>query len=296
MPPRPVLSGVVAFHPDPVHLSALCDGLAAQSTRVVVVMNSALPPDLRQRLASLPNLTLIDAGRNRGIGAALNLIAAEAADTDAVALFDQDSSPPDDLIARLQAAWARLVDAGEHPAVVGPVLVARPGSPGKAPTYRFAAADAGRDLRRVAFLPTSGSLIQAAALRWVGPFRDDYFIDGIDLEWCFRATAAGLTCWLDTACTMPHSVGSGVIGGGRLRWSMPNQRPFRMYCLLRNTIYGLRLRHIPLGWKLRQLAYLPLQMAAFLVRHRFRWAVTRQLLLGLRDGLAGRLGPPPILP
>jgi len=74
---------------------------------------------------------------------------------------------------------------------------------------------------------------------------------------------------------------------------MPNQKPFRMYSYLRNTLYGLRLGHVPLGWKARQLAYLPLQMFGFARHHGFSGHAVRPMLAGIRDGLLGRLGVPP---
>ncbi len=91
---------------------------------------------------------------------------------------------------------------------------------------------------------------------------------------------------------MEHTVGTGTIplGFGR---TMPNQKPFRMYSYVRNTLYGFRLGHVPLGWKLRQAAYLPLQMIGFARHHGFRREAVLPLLAGLRDGILGRLGVPP---
>ncbi len=126
----------------------------------------------------------------------------------------------------------------------------------------------------VDFLPTSGTLFNLRVLRETGLFRADFFIDAIDLEWCFRAWARGGSCWLAGDVPMVHTVGSGAIPLG-FGLTMPNQRPFRMGTYLRNTVYGFRLAHIPLGWKLRQAAYLPLQIWGFARHHGFRAEAVR---------------------
>ncbi|MCW6511438.1 glycosyltransferase family 2 protein [Lichenifustis flavocetrariae] len=291
---EPILAGVVVFNPNPVQLRTLVDELRKQATGVVLFLNSALPEDLRHDFAFLPDVSMIEATSNLGIGVGLNILALAACLRGAggIVFFDQDSTPPSGLIGRLDAAWADLVDAGVRPAVVSPVLVPEPGTISKAPTYQYLNRPALGSARQVSFVPTSGSLVATDVLRRIGFFRADYFIDGIDLEWSFRAVRQGYSCWVQTSCAMPHAVGSGVIGSRRFGWRMPKQRPFRMYCVVRNTVYGLRLGHIPLSWKLKQVAYLPVQTGAFLLHHRLKWSVLKLLLLGVRDGLAARLGPP----
>lgn len=290
----PIFAGVVVFHPDPVRLRSLVATLRDQAAGVVLFLNSSLPDHLEAFFATLPNLSLIGRRENLGVGAGLNGIAGEAHARGAagVVLFDQDSSPPPDLIDRLRSAWRALTAAARRPAVVAPLLVAERDATSKPPTYRYTRGPRQGPLRPVRFVPTSGSLIALADFERIGPFRADFFIDGIDIEWSFRASHAGYSCWVDTSCPMPHTVGAGVIGIERLGWRMPQQKPFRMYCVLRNTLYGLRLKHIPLGWKLRQLAYLPLQAGAFALHHRLRGRVVRSLALGVLDGIGGRLGPP----
>ena len=94
---------------------------------------------------------------------------------------------------------------------------------------------------------------------------------------------------------MEHTVGTGSIPLP-FGFRMPRQRPFRMYCHLRNTLYGFRLPHIPLRWKARQAAYMGVQVAAYAVHHRGSRAAVAPLLAGLWDGVRGRLGVPPGAP
>jgi rhamnosyltransferase len=149
-------------------------------------------------------------------------------------------------------------------------------------------------LAPVQFLATSGSLIDLAAFDRVGPFRADFFIDGVELEWCFRAWSLGLGCYVARDVAIPHRVGGGVIRAFGL--AMPRQPLFRMATYLRNAVYAWRLPHLPLRWKLAQAAYLPLQAGLYWADSSFRPAVLLRLLGAARDGALGRLGPPEDLP
>ena len=291
-----VAAGIVSFHPDPDLLLPLVDALAGEVGRIYLFNNAPLERGLDAALAACTTLVVIDAETNLGIGVALNVIALAASRDgfERLVLFDQDSRAWPGLVDRLGALFDRLTTQGRSPAAVGPRLVApRGGDPSKAPRYRPRRGIAPEaEAIPVDFLPTSGTLFNLRMLRETGLFRADFFIDGIDLEWCFRAWRRGRSCWLAGNVRMEHTVGTGTIAIG-FGLTMPNQRPFRMGTYLRNAVYCLRLRHVPLGWKLRQAAYLPLQMLGYARHHRFRGAAVRPMLAGLRDGLLGRLGVPP---
>ena len=273
-----VAAGIVSYHPDPTLLLPLVDALAGAVGRIYLFNNAPLDPALDAALAACPELVAIDAETNLGIGVALNVIALAASRDgfERLVTFDQDSRAWPGLVARLGTVFDALAARGRKPAAVGPRLVAPSGGePSKAPRYRPRRGVAPEpEALPVDFLPTSGTLFNLRTLRETGLFRADFFIDGIDLEWCFRAWRRGRSCWLAGDVRMEHTVGSGTIQLG-FGLSMPDQRPFRMGTYVRNAVYCLRLRHIPLGWKLRQAAYLPLQMTGYARHHGFRRASMR---------------------
>ena len=295
--PLRVAAGIVSFHPDPVLLLDLVATLHRDVGRVYLFNNALLDPALALVLADYATVVVLDAGSNLGVGVGLNFIALAASRDgfERLALFDQDSRAWPGLVERLGAGFDRLEAGRRAPAAIGPRLVApRDGPPGaaKAPRYRARrGAEPDGDLVPVDFLPTSGTLFNLRTLRETGMFRADYFIDAIDLEWCFRAWRRGFSCWLAADVPMEHTVGTGAIPLG-FGLTMPNQRPFRMGTYLRNTVYGFRLAHVPLGWKAKQLVYLPLQVFGFSRHHGFRAAAVMPMLRGLRDGILGRLGVP----
>jgi rhamnosyltransferase len=91
---------------------------------------------------------------------------------------------------------------------------------------------------------------------------------------------------------MPHTVGEGAYEVKGVGIRTPRQRDFRYETYVRNTVYGFRLPHIPLSWKLRQGGYLAAQVAFIGVKTGFRPSLMRRFARGIADGLRGRLGPP----
>ena len=283
---------VVLFRPSSAQVARIVERFSGRMP-VFVFDNGGIPPEARARLDAADGLTCLGPGRNLGIAAALNALAEAASVAGHARLFllDQDADASPDTARTLGLALDRLAGQLPPPAAIGPAPAPKPGH--KAPRYPLRPGLAPRGaLMPVEFLATSGSLVDLAALGHVGPFREDYFIDAVDLEWCFRAWARGFSCWMDPATAIPHSVGRGTIRARFLPIAMPEQPPFRMAVYLRNTAFGWRLRHVPLRWKLRQMAYLPAQIGLYWAHHGFRPGILARLLRAFAAGLAGRLGRP----
>ncbi|SDA33438.1 rhamnosyltransferase [Methylobacterium sp. UNC378MF] len=286
--------GVTLFRPGPDQVERVRALASAGFAGVIAFDNSGLPAGPAERLARA-GVTVLSEGTNLGIAEALNRIAAaaRAAGAGALLLLDQDAEPSGDLAAALLAARDRLREAGIPAAVVGPTPAPARGL--KAPAYPPRPGAPERDgLAPVQFLATSGSLIDLDAFARIGPFRSDFFIDGVELEWCFRAWSLGYGCYRARDVPIPHRVGGGVIRGPGI--AMPRQPLFRMGTYLRNAIYAWRLPHVPLRWKFAQAAYLPLQAGLYWADSGWRPAVLLRLLAAARDGALGRLGPPKDLP
>ena len=93
---------------------------------------------------------------------------------------------------------------------------------------------------------------------------------------------------------MEHTVGEGAVGV--LGFRTPLQKDFRLETYLRNTLYGFRLPHIPWWWKLRQAAYLAVQVLVISIANGFRPSLMKRLGRGFVNGIRGRLGPPEGVP
>lgn len=294
--PRPDAIGIVVYHPDPEILVSLLTVAASGSDLVYIFLNAPLAEDTITRLhaAAGPRLSFLESPENLGLGVAFNrmVAASRAADARTLLLFDQDSSPPPGMHAHLLATWTALRAAGERPAVIGPLAVSADQEQFK-PPRRFpnAAIQNLGTAWPAEFLISSGSLLDLDVFDAIGPFREDFFIDAIDIEWCFRAWARGYSCWIDSAAPMPHRLGQGTIRVKLLNMHLARQPPARLYTYVRNQIAMLRAPETPSRWKLRIVPYLCVQGLIYVIAGSgSRLSIARAFGQGLIDGLTGRMG------
>ena len=101
---------------------------------------------------------------------------------------------------------------------------------------------------------TSGSLIPLEAHAKVGAFREEFFIDYVDSDYCFRARAKGLRVIKTRQALMSHAIGAASEHG--LLWMnkwTSNHSPDRRYYGARNNTVMLReYGHYPFGsWAMK---------------------------------------------
>ncbi len=126
----------------------------------------------------------------------------------------------------------------------------------------------------------------------MGGFREDYFIDQVDHEFCLRARAHGHQVVISRKPVMAHSVGES--GGVWMPWLgvLPNHPPVRKYYIARNTVVTVKAywRREP-QWCLRRLARLLLGLGGMAFLEKQGFAKVRAFAGGIADGLHGRMGP-----
>ena len=282
--PASVAAVVVTFHPEP-DFAAMLASMLPQVGAIIVVDNGSCPadlpahddPKLEGRVEIMAN------GENRGIGAALNqgLRRASQRGFSWALTMDQDSSPLPNLVAagrqafeahpqpqQLAAIGTSVVDAGEL----------------SAPAAAY---------RRMTAVITSGTLQSIPIWERLGGFREDYFIDCIDTEFCLRARAHGLEIIQATEAALSHRIGiptqKWVVG----RWMIPtNHSPLRRYYVTRNRISLWRKYARSDGrFVAKDMRQTVREWIGIAFAESDRPAKVRAILAGLRDGLFGRYGP-----
>jgi rhamnosyltransferase len=303
-----VTAVIVSYRPDPASLAALLTALDGQVAHIFLVDNSdASNLDAESAVAAATpahsEVSLCRLGHNLGLGAALNrgIADAIAAGSSHVLLSDQDSLPAPDMVSQLLGSLEELEAAGARVGAVAPVpidcftgeawpfKVQRP----EKVFYSDARPSAAQPFVEALTLITSGSLIPTPVLEAVGPMREDFFIDHIDIEWCHRARASGFRLFGSGRACMQQRMGERSLRIWCLGWHRESAySPERVYYRVRNYLALCRLDYIDWRWKLRSALFtLKTVYANLFFNPEVRFsACLKQTLRGIWHGLRGRFG------
>lgn len=276
-PPVPgnVCAILVTYQPDaefPYRLAKL----SQQFPCVFVIDNASSDLHIEQS----DRIRILRNERNIGIAAALNmgLECAEEAGYAWSVTFDQDSEPMesfmDSMLASVKMAGTyRLLLGANYDDVHRRRLAHRGNSPDAGP------------IRRTTLI-TSGMLLPLDFSRAIGGFREDFFIDSVDHEFCLRASDHGASLFVTRQSLMRHSIGAPVRG---IRWARALSSahpPSRKYYIARNALWVVRLhaRRHPM-WSLRQFARLSAEVVGILLFETDRSAKIAAFWHGIRDGV-----------
>jgi rhamnosyltransferase len=190
-------------------------------------------------------LVVLQDGHNKGLGAALNAGLAEALKhgCDAVVLFDQDSSPQPNFIAALLEG----LDAAGPRAILGPLLVddAETTTPADVDTVT----PAGPRIDDVSCIATSGMCFRVEGLTPHDRFTEEFFLDFVDFDWCWRLREKGWRICRQRSLPMPHRLGLAQRHFLGLTYHVP--APFRHYFQFRDTLKLAIRPYVPLYSRVR---------------------------------------------
>ncbi len=218
---------IVTYNPD-TGLTDRVRPLIGQVGAIVIVDNGSSEVELEgvERLAHAGVAVLIRNARNRGLAAALNQGVGWAHSHGfAWALtLDQDTVPGPDVVAA--AGRVFLACRATRPAVIGSEWTSHERTRSHEMLGHAATA-----------VITAGSLHSTAAWAVLGQFREDFFIDYIDVEYCLRARRKGWAILQSSERTIDHHIGRPVRHGTRLRgFTTTNHDRVRRYYITRNRI------------------------------------------------------------
>lgn len=295
--PETIVGVLVTYQPDLKLLKRVLQALSTQVRCVIVVDNGSSNAILIGELAADCGAVWIPLGANEGLAAAQNkgLQAALESGAAGVLLMDQDTVLHPHVVASLSSLYNRLEAERVSVGSVGNAF--RDTHDGKiAAVWRAkgwrvvrSSVDA-NDPNPVEadFVIASGSLLPASVLRHVGLMDAPLFIDLVDLEWGFRATAYGYRHFQSAQVVMDHTIGAGRVKlAGR---NISVHAPIRNYYWVRNALLLARRSYIKPGWRLffayRALVYL----VAYSLKGGQGIRRLKLMLRGLWDGIRGRAG------
>lgn len=274
---------VVTFNPDTGFPERL-RRIEAQFPMVFLVDNASSDEAALVAAKERPAcVRVVRNSENLGVAKALNqgLATARDAGFEWAVTFDQDTL--------VSAAILDCLLAAAHEAASGNLLIGAnylDKHRGRI-AHRGASGDGATFPRKT--LITSGMLLPLHFAIQIGGFREDYFIDSVDHEFCLRAAARGARVLMTRESMMEHSIGRQ---GEGMRWKRAmssNHPPLRKYYIARNALLTMRLhgtKHP--AWALRQMARLLAEAVAITCFEPDRRAKLPAFARGLVDGMMQR--------
>lgn len=204
---RNICAIFVTYHPDRSFPGRL-NNILSQVGRIVIVDNASAekPRLILYNLLGNNNIDIIQNNKNVGLASALNqgmqwLIEREYC---WALTLDQDTIPCGNMVSHLSEIYIKYRQR-EKIAIIGSNYYDLKNNENIQFAYDSRSCKVWKEKKT---LITSGSLISTAAFKEIGPFRDDFFIDHIDHEYCLRARSKGFKIILALKPTMHHSIGA----------------------------------------------------------------------------------------
>lgn len=243
---------IVLFNPpveDIEHIEQIC----SRGWPIVLVDNSPNARNVLDDALKYPNATYIHNANEGGLARALNRGVRYAVDelsAEWVCCLDQDSRLP----SRFSDEMEKVIEKVDgNVAMIAPNFVDRNSNTystfidltrwtWRKVTVRQGPYGEDSQCTPVAFAITSGSLLNAGWFVKAGNFREDFFIDHIDSEYCVRLIKLGAKILVNGQCVMSHAVGNRQVKRiGWLTLKPNNHSKVRRYYIARNGVLVCRL-------------------------------------------------------
>lgn len=279
---------IVTFNPDIDSFGKNLAAITRQVDKVIIVDNSndSLSQNgLRDYLENKDDVILIQPKENLGIAYAQNIgfMHAIKNNADYVVTFDQDSSVEDGLIETLYEEYKHVKEQNNIKiACIGPSVINERNNTRYEKYFRNSVKITD-SVYSVKSIISSGTLYDVDVFSAIGFNKAEWFIDSIDIEWCYRARYLGYHVLMTTKVAMRHNLGAKdmKLPVGK---SINIGSPFRLYFVYRNWIFSLREPQFELRYKLKLLVMMPLK---FVIFSNVSPRKSRMLFMlrGIKDGL-----------
>ncbi|UFN53490.1 glycosyltransferase family 2 protein [Acinetobacter pittii] len=244
---------IVTFNPDRDNLFKLISSLENDLSYICVVDNCSSNNVIDDQLFfSINKLEIVKLSDNFGIAYAQNIGIEKVVKNNAnyVLFFDQDSSVESNFVQNLYEDYNEIKKQDIPIAAIGPRFI----------DERYNFYYPGLKLNNIGLIDkfdvshikapceasvliSSGTLVSIDALKEIGLMREEFFIDFVDTEWCFRALSKGYKIYISKKAFMKHSIGDDVVR--IFNFNIPVHSAFRRYYRVRNLFFMWKISYIP---------------------------------------------------
>jgi rhamnosyltransferase len=280
-----VCAVVVTYFPDNDIISRLAR-IQKQLPSIIIIDNASSESCLSvlRDFSVSPLVVLLENHKNEGLGKALNQAATLARESGFlwVLTLDQDTDVHDDM-------FDTLAEIYELNACNPPLIGSNYRDVSREKQFFKCSPRFDKEYVERKTVITSGTLMKLDLFKHIGGFREDYFIDSIDHEYCLRVRAGGNRVLMSCCSLMSHSIGRpGPHGRRLLTFDHP---PIRKYYMARNTLVTLKsyFWREP-AWGLRQMARLMVEFLSIVFFERDKRNKGTAFGRGIIDGLRNKMG------
>ncbi len=277
----------VAYHPNE-NLESQIRCLQSAGIVPIVVFNSVYQGELDK----LRDIKIIKNDANLGLAKAINLGVSRAISegSEAFFLFDQDSIPNVDMIEKILDKAKYLSRNHINWGSIGPSIFNQsdnsiwpvPISPDG--RLRFIR-QLDEDLVEVDYLITSGIFISSQIWNIVGSYLEDFFIDGLDIEWGYRTKSLGYKNFISRDARLVHNLGDKALSiFPFLKKRMIVHSAMRRFYIYRNYLWMFRLTYIPKEFKIHYGKKLVKMFVGILISP-YQWSSIPKILKGIWFGI-----------
>lgn len=280
---------LVTYSPDETMLKSCVCSLIEQLDKLFIVNNSPVKPVVFEELKK-HKIEIIHLSQNMGIAYAQNIGIKKAIEEGAefILLSDQDTIYPENYVYEMLKCFE-----DEKVAAAGPMFVDTHTGERQLfvviDRFKFKKMYPQYGKHEVSQLIASGTIIKVSALKDIGLMREDFFIDWVDMEWCWRAIKKGYKLIGNADVVIYHQ--HGEKSSKLLKRHITLKKPWRYYYTIRNGIY-LSLHSDLLNPFLRFILFLKVFRNALVypILTEPHFQSLRYSLLGLLHGIIGKLG------
>ena len=275
-----VCAGIVLFNPDIERTKRVVHSIMSQVSELYLVDNgSDNVKQIHDLVSANSNVYIIENAENQGIARALNQICQKGYNNgfEWVITLDQDTICPEHLVEQL-IPYTKTDEIGiVCPAVEYEGLNLKTNKEGKDTEYTYACM-------------TSSSLTNLKAWKEVGGFKESYFIDFVDNEFCMKLGLNGYKILRVFSCAIKHQLGNSreiSILGKKMKGTTHNL--VRCYYMMRNNLLFIKeySSHLNVFKEYVKMFYVAWGEILY---SRNRLKTLKYLALGIKDGIKGKDG------
>jgi rhamnosyltransferase len=283
-----IVAVVISHEPDEEFRNNI-DSIKHQVDKVIIINNGSAKLKEMESLFVGQNIVFIHNTENVGQGKALNqgVGYAISAGYKWVLLLDQDSRL-DSLMVSKQIEVQNSIDYKEKLGVIGSNCVYS----GLRDIKYALECQNGRTYFEREVVMTSGMLLSLKTYEEVGHFRENFFIDSIDVDYCLRLRKAGFKVYVACKAMMTHTVGKDAFFVDFLgkKIMVTNHNAQRCYYMARNgTIMIQEYFFSETYWVFRRIVWHFFVKPLFILLYENdKWNKIKATLKGILDGFIKR--------